>query len=187
MNSTTDYSKPSLYSTIKCGSPISSLCDGSLRISSNPIVSSLPLKISNERFELGRNGRCWTCRTALNSICKFSGANRPWMFLSVEKFILSWLSWKFFSDNSRGWLGKSSFFTQGRPFSKKIMLFKRSTCWKFSNWNTVLQLRSKSSGIHLHLLCEQPFGNITVSRSRPGTAFIQYSAYFKSTELIQVK
>ena len=101
------------------GSLISSLCDGSLRISSNPVVSSLPLKISIERFELGRNGRHWTCCTALNSICNFSGTNRPWMFLSVENFILSWLSWKFFSDNSRGWSGKSSFFTQGRPFQRR--------------------------------------------------------------------
>lgn len=118
------YSKPSLYSTIKCGSPISSLWDGSLRISSNPIVSSLPLKISSERFELGRNGRRWTCCTALNSICNLSGANRPWMFLSVEKFILSRLSWKFFSDNSRGWLGKSSFFTQEKPFRRRSWLSK---------------------------------------------------------------
>ena len=83
MNSTRHYSKPSLYSTIKCGSPISSLFDGSFRMSSNPIVSSLPLKISSERFELGRNGRRLTCCPALNSICSFSDADRPWMFLSV--------------------------------------------------------------------------------------------------------
>lgn len=54
MNSTLHYSKPSLEFTIKCGSLISSLCGGSLRISSNSIVSSLPLKICGERFELGK-------------------------------------------------------------------------------------------------------------------------------------
>lgn len=126
MNSTLRYSNPSLYSTIRCGS-ISSLCDGLLRTSSNPIVPLLPLKISRERFELGRNGRCRTCCTALNSICSFSGVNRPWIFLSVEKFILSWLSWKIFSDNSRGLLGKSSFFTQEEPFWRRAWL-SRSAC-----------------------------------------------------------
>ena len=95
MHSPTGYSKPSLDSTVKCGSPISSPCDGSLRISSNPIVSSLPLKISSERCELGGNGRRWTCCVAWNSVCNSSRANRPRMILRVEKFILSWLSWKF--------------------------------------------------------------------------------------------
>lgn len=98
------YSKPSLCSTINCGSPISSLCDGSLKISSKSMVSSLTLKISSDRFELGRNGRHWTCCTALNSICNFRAANNPQMFLRVEKFTLYWLCWKFFPNNSRGWL-----------------------------------------------------------------------------------
>lgn len=34
-----------------------------------------------------------TCLAALYSICSLRGAWRPWMFLSVLKFILSWLSW----------------------------------------------------------------------------------------------
>lgn len=34
---------------------------------------------------------------------------------------------------------------------KKIMFFKKSTCWKFNNWNTALEMRSKSSGIYLLL------------------------------------
>lgn len=36
------------------------------------------------------HGACVTCLAALYSICSFSGAWRPWMFLSVDKFILSW-------------------------------------------------------------------------------------------------
>ena len=50
MISTPHHSKPSLYSTIKCGSPISSLCDGSenkqrctLKIKKKKINSMIPL------------------------------------------------------------------------------------------------------------------------------------------------
>lgn len=76
-----------------------------IKKSSKPMVSSLTLKISSDRFEFGRNGRHWTCCITLNSICNFKGANNPGVFLKVEKFTLCWLSWKFFPDNSRGWLG----------------------------------------------------------------------------------
>lgn len=36
------------------------------------------------------------CYDALNSICSFSGTNEPRIFIGVEGFILSWLSWVFF-------------------------------------------------------------------------------------------
>lgn len=84
--------------------------------------SSLFRSVSRAKFELCRNGRRWiwreetvgvrtekekkktkhentwkrtaaTCRAALYSIWSFRGAWRPWMFLSVEKFILSWFNW----------------------------------------------------------------------------------------------
>ena len=34
-----------------------------------------------------------TCLAALYSICSLSGAWRPWMFLTVAKFIFSWFTW----------------------------------------------------------------------------------------------
>lgn len=104
-----------------------------LRMSSKPIESSQPLRVSRARFELGRKGKRWilkkaserlktmvimiigrlwynihvskcqnTCLAALYSICSLRGAWRPWMFLSVLKFILSWLSWNWFHITQAG-------------------------------------------------------------------------------------
>lgn len=50
--STFCYNKPSLYSIIMWGSPITSLCEGSFRISSKPMHSSFPLRVSSAIFEL---------------------------------------------------------------------------------------------------------------------------------------
>lgn len=103
-----------------------------LRTSSNPMDSSLFRSVSRAKFELCRNGRRWiwreetvgvrtekeknktkhentwkrtaaTCRAALYSICSFRGAWRPWMFLSVEKFILSWFNWNCSWRNRKQW------------------------------------------------------------------------------------
>lgn len=89
--------KSSLYSIIKGSFPISSLCDMSLKIPSNPIASSFflkyPLKgLSLEEMEGAEPAALlWIpCAILVEQI-------DPQMFLGVEKFILSWLNWKFFS------------------------------------------------------------------------------------------
>lgn len=117
--------KSSLYSIIKCSSPISSLCDMSFKISSNPMASSLflkyPLKgLSLEEMEGAEPAALlWIpCAILVEQI-------DPRCF-SVWKnsFYLGWTG-NFVPGNSREWLGKSSFFTQGKNvFLKKVRLLK---------------------------------------------------------------
>ena len=84
------------------------------------------------------------------------------MFLSVEKFILSWLSWKNLSDNPRGWLGKSSFFTQVKPVQRRSWLSKGPLAE--SSVTVILSFSWDPSPLVFifSLLYEQPLSILTV-------------------------
>ena len=119
------YRKSNLYSIMKCSSPICSLCDMSLKMSSNPIASSLflkyPLKdLSLEEMEAAEP----TTFLWIPCVILVEQLDPRCFLVWKNSFYLGWTG-IVFPDNLREWLGKSSFFTQGRNlFLKKVHLLK---------------------------------------------------------------
>lgn len=128
--------KSSLYSIIKCSSPISSLCDMSLKISSNPMASSLFLKYPLKVLSLEEMEGAEPAALLWIPYAVLVEQIDPRCF-SVWKnsFYLGWTG-NFVPGNSREWLGKSSFFTQGKnvffeegPFTESSVTGILSFSW----------------------------------------------------------